>query len=385
LDQILAKLDGIITYFDDIIIYGKSIEQTYQRLINCLNKLKEYNLHVNRQKCHFFKEEISYLGYVISHNKISKCPKKVEAIIRIKRPINPEEVKRFLGMTTYYSRFIPNASTITHPLRCLLRENTNFRWTTACEAAFIKLKEEIASNRILMPFNPKLPLTLACDASPTGIAAVLSHIVNGIERPIAFASRSLTPAEQNYSRLDREALAIVFAVDKFFMYTYGRKFDLQLITDNRPLTRIFKHDTNLPPMTAVRLLRYTTFLQSFDYVIKHRKAEEHIHVDCLSRALLATTSGMIESICNQEVKKLRDQSINQILTITLNHQTLMIETRKDVELSKLKNDLQTGKVVDPEITIEDDVIFKRNRIMVPGSLQPIVLEDYPYCIIPILV
>jgi len=89
-------------------------------------------------------------------------------------------------MITYYSRFIPNASTITHPLRCLLRENTKFRWTTACEAAFIKLKEEIASNRILMPFNPELPLTLACDASPTGIGAVLSHIVNGIERPIAF-------------------------------------------------------------------------------------------------------------------------------------------------------------------------------------------------------
>jgi len=98
------------------------------------------------------------------------------------------------------------------------------------------------------------------------------------------------------------------------MYTNGRKFDL--ITDNRPLTRIFKHDTNLPPMTAVRLLRYATFLQSFNYVIKHRKAEEQIHVDCLSRAPLATTSGMTESIFNQEVEKLRDQSINQISTIT---------------------------------------------------------------------
>ncbi|XP_011690576.1 PREDICTED: uncharacterized protein LOC105451673 [Wasmannia auropunctata] len=299
--------------------------------------------------------------------------KKVEAITEINRPANPEEVKRFLGMAMHYARFIPNASTITHPLRCLLRENTTFKWTAACEAAFIKLKQEIASNRVLMPFNPELPLTVACDASPTGIAAVLSHTVNGIERPIAFASRSLTSAEQNYSQLDREALAIVFGVDKFFMYTYGKKFDL--ITDNRPLSRIFKHDANLPPMTAARLLRYATFLQSFNYVIKHRKAEEHIHMDCLSRAPLATTSGMIESTFNQEVGKLRDQSINQISTIILNHQTLVTETRKDVELSKLKNDLQTGKVVDPKITIEDGIIFKRNRIVIPKSLQPIVLEE----------
>lgn len=120
---------------------------------------------------------------------------------------------------------------------------------------------------MLIPYDSELPLLLACDASPTGIAGVLSHIIKGVERPISFASRSLTSAEMNYSQLDREALAIIFAVDKFFMYLYGRKF--KLVTDNRPLTRIFY--AKVPAMTAGRLLRYASFLSTFDYEIEHRK------------------------------------------------------------------------------------------------------------------
>lgn len=139
-------------------------------------------------------------------------------------------MRQFLGMITYYARFIPKLSTITYPLRCLLRQNCQWNWDAACESAFIRLQTEIASDRVLIPYDPELPLLLACDASPTGIAGVLSHIIEGVERPISFASRALTNAEMNYSQLDREALAIIFAVDKFFMYLYGRKF--KLITDN---------------------------------------------------------------------------------------------------------------------------------------------------------
>jgi len=131
-------------------------------------------------------------------------------------PKSAEELRTFLGMVTYYSRFIPNHSTLTAPLRKLLKKNSAFKWNEKCDSAFKTIKEEIASDRVLTPFDPTLPVQLACDASPYGVAGILSHIINGEERPIAFASRALTPAEQNYSQLDREALAIVFSVDHLY-------------------------------------------------------------------------------------------------------------------------------------------------------------------------
>ncbi|KAJ8898513.1 hypothetical protein PR048_003873 [Dryococelus australis] len=167
------------------------------------------------------------------------------------RPKSTEDVRRFVGMESFYSRFIHGASAITTPLRGLLCKNTILKWTSICEAAFLKLKQAIASYQVLVQYDPDLPVILAYDASPTGINGVLSHIVDGHEHPIALASRSLTTAEQNYSQLDREALAIVFTVDHFFQYLFGRHF--KLVTDNQPLTRIFNHWAALRKITACRL------------------------------------------------------------------------------------------------------------------------------------
>ncbi|KAJ8888987.1 hypothetical protein PR048_008481 [Dryococelus australis] len=185
-------------------------------------------------------------------------------------------------MVTYYSRFIHGASTIPTPLRCLLCRNTIFKWTSACEVAFLKLKQYIASDQVLVPYDPDLPVQLACDASPTGIAGVQSHIIDGSKDPIAFASRSLTAAEQNYSQLDREALATVFTANHFFQYLFGSQF--KLVTDNQPLTRIFNYWDALPKMTAGRLQRYAAFLSGYNYTIDFKEGIEISNVDCLSRA-----------------------------------------------------------------------------------------------------
>lgn len=115
------------------------------------------------------------------------------------------------------------------------------------------------------------------DASPTGVAGILSHIINGKEQPIAFASRALTKAEQNYAQIDREALAIVFSVEYFHQFLFGRKF--KLITNNRPLTRIFHKHAKLPAMTAARLQRYAAFLSVYDYEIIFRKGYDNTNVD----------------------------------------------------------------------------------------------------------
>ncbi|KAI5739534.1 hypothetical protein M8J77_020390 [Diaphorina citri] len=231
--QILKGLVKVEAYFDDIIIHGKTIEECTNNLISCLQRLTEYDLHVNKKKCSFFLEKIDYLEHIIEFNKISKSPEKVRAIQDMPRPSNADEVRQFLGLVTYYSRFIPDFSTISYPLRCLLKKNQRWLWTSQCEAAFLNLKSVMCSEKVLTPFDPSLPVVLTTDASPYGIAAVLSHTINNIEHPIAYASRSLTSSEQNYSQLDREA--IIFGVTHFYNYLYGKHF--LLITDNQPLTR----------------------------------------------------------------------------------------------------------------------------------------------------
>lgn len=182
---------------------------------------------------------------------------------------------------------------------------------------------------------------MACDAGPKGIAGVLSYEINGVERPIAFILRALTPAEGNYSQLNKEALAIIFSVDEFFMYLFGKKF--KLITDNRSLTKIFNQNSKLSALTAGRLLRYATFFSSFDYEIEHRSAENHANVDYLSSTRNTILKPGFEQIFSQEVADLNDQVINQILTVEIYQQSIAEETAKDNILSKIIENITNGK------------------------------------------
>ncbi|XP_018392965.1 PREDICTED: uncharacterized protein K02A2.6-like [Cyphomyrmex costatus] len=289
------------------------------------------------------------------------------------RPSNVDGVRRFLGMVTYYSRFIPDVSTITYPLRKLLIKDSTFRWTKACEDAFLKLKNEISSDRILTPYNPELPLVITCDASPTGVAGMLSHVLNGIEKPIAFASRSLTSAERNYSQLDREALAIVFAINHFFMYVFGRKF--KLITDNQPLTRIFHQNNKLPAMTSARLLRYASFLSRFDYEVEYKKGHENVNADCLSRASIHQEQYSTDIAINEEVHQLCYSTIFEISTEELTTEKIVQETDKDEVLSKIKQTILNGEIDNIEYTLDAGILFKGQRAVIPKKLQAKILEE----------
>lgn len=371
IEQILGDLPGVSTYFDDIIVFGSTLDECYKNLCSCLERLKKNDLHLNHKKCLFFRKSITYLGFVIEHNKISKSPTKVASILNAEPPKSVDDVRKFLGLVTYYSKFIPSAATLTYPLRQLLTKNKNFQWNKECEDAFNRIKCEIASDRVLVPYDPNLPLSLACDASPYGIAGVLSHTINGIERPIAFASRSLTKAESQYSQLDREALAIVFSVNRFFQYLFGRKFDL--ITDNQPLTRIF-HPNNVPPMSAGRLLRYAVFLRGFEYNIRHRKASEHSNVDYLSRSTVLENFKGIDSAINKEVEEIEQMSILQLTSIEISSNSIAQETAKDVTMKAILNQLKNG-TNDPMFSLNQGVVFRGERVYIPVSLRSQVLQE----------
>lgn len=160
------------------------------------------------------------------------------------------------------------------PLHELLNKITAWKLTNKCETAFKDVKTALAKSEALAQFDTKLPLRLACDASPYGVGAVVSHVMpSGEERPIAFASRTLSQAESNYAQIEHEALSIVFGVKKFHQYLFGKEFTL--LTDHRPLTSIFGPKTGIPSLAASRMQRWALLLSAHQYEIRYRKSDQH--------------------------------------------------------------------------------------------------------------
>ena len=282
IDQVLQGIPGTQCILDDMIITGRTEEEHLQNLRMVLKRLQEAGLKANREKCEFFKDRVQFCGHEIDKRGLHKTGEKVEAIVNAPQPENVGQLRSFLGLVNYYNRFLPNLSTILHPLHQLLEQGNKWQWTEQCEQAFSKAKLLITSELVLTHYDPALPVTLACDASPTGIGAVLSHIMpDGSERPVAFASRSLTKTERKYAQIDKEALSIVWGVKKFYVYLFGRRFTL--VTDHKPLESIFNPEKGVPAMTAARLQRYALFLTSFEYNIEYKSTKKHCNADGLSR------------------------------------------------------------------------------------------------------
>lgn len=370
IDQVVRDLPGTVAYFDDILVQGDTLEVCEQRLRLLLEQLRKNQLHVNIKKCRFFQNEIEYLGHVISKDGLKKSPKKIAAVINAQTPKNTDDIRQFIGLVNYYHRFIPNSTKILHPLNKLLRKNKKFIWSPECNKAFNKIKEILSSEQVLIPYQRNLPLTLATDASPVGISAILSHkLPEGIERPIAFASRSLSKSEANYSQLDKEALAVFWGAKKFYHYIAGRPFTF--IVDNKPVQHIFNPDKNLPTFAAARMLRYATYLSQFDYEIQHRPTEQHKNVDYFSRNPEETYELNVIDECTF----LQDNRISNICkTQTISPELLRKETSADPELSTLKETLQNGKA-DVNYSINNGIIFRGHRIVIPASLQPAILKE----------
>lgn len=376
MDRILEGLTGVACFFDDIVIKGSNLIELHKRTKEVLDRLKQNNLHVNKGKSKFFETSVKYLGHIVDSDGLHKTSDKIEAILNSPRPTTQTEVKQFLGLINYYYRFIPDLASKLHPLYQLLKKENTYYWTKECEEAFSKIKKEMTSDQVLMAFNPQHPLILATDASPHGLSAVLSHILpNGIERPIAFASRTLSNAEKNYSHIIKEATAIYWGLTKFFHYCYGRPFTL--ITDNKPLSSILSPTKNLPPLTATRLLHYAQFLSGFNYKIKYRKAQDHVNVDYLSRFPV-----------NQEVP--RDDACSDVSILQVQLESLPVdgdqirkETKKDPHLLTVYNTLLSNgtlqcddyKNLNGELTIEDGCLFRGIRVVIPVSLRKQILIE----------
>lgn len=281
MEQMFVNLPGVVCCMDDILVTGRNDQEHLSNLRKVLLRLEESGLKVKKEKCAFFQSCVKYLGHIIDKNGLRATDERVEAIKNAPIPTTVTQLKSFLGMVNFYCKFIPNASNVLQPLYNLLKKSTQWLWDKKCNKSFEKVKDMLMSNNVLTHFDPNKPVKLTVDASNFAVGAYISHIFeNGFEKPIAFASRLLNPAEIKYSQIEKEALAIIFGVQKFFQYLYCKKF--LLFTDHKPLLAIFNPKKGIPIFAANRLQRWAHILSAFDYDIQYVKSSNN-YADFLSR------------------------------------------------------------------------------------------------------
>jgi hypothetical protein len=222
-----------LCYLDDVLVFSTDFCTHLQRVRIVLWAIEKAGLLLNAKKCKFFAREVKVLGHVVNAAGIRPDPDKLNAVRIFPTPENTKQLQSFLGLCSYFRRFVPNFAHRAQALFALLHRNQEYRWEEAQQDAFADLKQCLTSEPLLGHFNPDAPTEIHTDASSFGIGAVLVQSFDGSDRPIAYASRTLTSSERNYSTTERECLAIIWAVGKFRPYLYGRHFSV--ITDHHAL------------------------------------------------------------------------------------------------------------------------------------------------------
>ncbi|KAL4153720.1 hypothetical protein QTP88_001553 [Uroleucon formosanum] len=278
MNNVMAGIVGIkcLVYLDDIIIYGKGLLDHNEKLRDVFERLRNHNLKIQPTKCEFLKQQCMYLGHIISENGIRPDPEKIKSVLQFPIPTSVKEIKSFLGLSGYYRKFIKSYSLISKPMTNLLRKDVTFNWDTSCQEAFDKLKNILCSEPILRYPDFTKPFIVTTDASGKALGAILSQGEISQDLPIAYASRTLSKCESNYSTTELECLAIIFAVKTFRPYLYGRKFII--LSDHRALSWLF----NLKDPLS-KLARWRILLEEYDYEIKYKPGVLNSNVDALSR------------------------------------------------------------------------------------------------------
>ena len=266
MDSILQEMSHVMCFIDDIFITGVTEVEHDNNLEEVLRRLQEHGVHLKREKCSFYQESVQYLGHHISAKGIHTTKDKTQAILDAPEPKNIQELRSFLGLLNYYAEFIPYLASLLHPLNKLLKKDQKWQWTKECSEVFVKAKQCLTSAPVLAHYDPILPIILAGDASAYGVGAVISHSYpDGLERPIAYASRTLSSVESKYAQVEKETLAMIFGLSKYHQYLYGCTFILQ--TNHKPLTTILGPTRGIPSLAAARLQRWAIQLAGYSYEI----------------------------------------------------------------------------------------------------------------------
>ncbi|GJW15685.1 ty3-gypsy retrotransposon protein, partial [Tanacetum coccineum] len=338
----------VLVFFDDILVYSKTIEEHKEHLLTIFSCLREHGLYANRKKCVFAQPTIEYLGHVVSRDGVSADPSKVSAMLEWPVPKNLKELRGFLGLTGYYRKFVQGYGKIAWALTQQLKKD-NFNWNEEATNAFNALKLAMSSVPVLALPNFSKEFVVETDASGYGIGAVLMQ--EG--RPIAYYSQTLGPRARMKSVYERGLMAIVLAVQKWRPYLLGRRFVVR--TDQRSLKYLLEQR-----LISEEYQKWLTKLLGYDFVVQYKAGNENKAADALSRrgdpptCLVMSVSGFV------------------------NWEDMLEDLVHDPELNSIKESIISGKADIGEYTIEGDKLFYRNRLVLPRTSKwiPRIFDEF---------
>ena len=373
--QALEGLEGVEVMMDDMLIWGRNEEEHDRRLKAALKRIKEANIKLNKAKCHIKKSRVKFLGHYYSADGVEIDAEKVKAVANMPSPVDREGIQRFLGMLNYLSRYIPNMSNKTAPIRELLDKDVEWSWTPRHDACMAELKKILCEAPVLEFYNPNEPLIIQVDASSKGIGCALIQK----EKPVAYTSKALTHAQQQYAQIEKELLAIVVGCTKFQDYIIGRSASTVVQTDHKPLESIMRKPLHTAP---ARLQKMLIQLQRYPEIeVRYIKGKDMCLADPLSRAFLpGTESNKIDK--KMEVNMLSTKPISSSICDELVKGT-------EEELFLLQDQIMQGwpsykSEVPPEcspywnhrdqLVCSNGLIFNGNKIVIPPRWRKEMLK-----------
>lgn len=350
MDSVLYGLQGerCFVYLDDIVVFASSLQEHEQKLTEIFDRLRQHGLKIQPDKCEFLRKEVAYLGHIVSNEGVKPNPDKVAAVINFPTPKSCRDIRSFIGLSGYYRRFIPNYSKITKPMTSLLKKDVPFKWGESQQHSFDTCKKILTSLPLLQYPDFTKEFILTTDASLHAIGGILSQGEVGKDLPIAYASRTLNKAESNYSTIERELLAIVWAVKHFRPYLFGRRF--KIVTDHKPLTWLFSIKD-----PGSHLVRWRLKLEEYDYEIVYKAGKMNTNADALSRPPLSNTNviDLTMDKTNQESNCLSPS--DDYLQINYEH---FLRTNNSINSPKLN--------ISPDQLLDN----RHKNIFIPTSCQP---------------
>jgi transposase InsO family protein len=378
------NIPGTVNILDDILIYGRDIKEHDERLRTVLSRLEKYNATLRVDKCVIGTREVEFNGHRISAADVLPLNSNVQGIMDIPTPTNAKQLLRFVCTVSYYAKFLPSFAEVAMPLRNLLKRDVEWVWSHECQQAFERLKDMIAKPPVLAHFDVEATTIVSCDASGTAIGACLAQKRKGVERPVAFASRVLSSAERKYSVSEREALACLWACERWHFYLYGRKFVLR--TDHQALrTLLTAGGSGHRPL---RLHRWHDRLCQYNFAVEFQPGKLNTVTDCLSRAVDENVQAppSDESVIDEFAVNTVFGDLNlpvvmpqQLASASAADETLAMVRRWIIEgwpeRRKLPANVGPYYAVRDELTVlADGSLIRGERAVIPLSLQRQVLR-----------
>lgn len=371
--QMFDDLEGVEVIMDDILIWGRTLDEHNERLRRVLERCREHHLTLNREKCKIGVDSVTYMGHMLTREGLRVTDTRIRAVTDMDDPRDKTELKRFLGMVNFVGKFIPNLSQRSEPLRELLKNDVVWHWNERHQSCIQDLKSALTRAPVLSYFDTAKNVTLSVDASLQGLGACVLQS----ERPVAYASRSLNPAEKNYANIEREMLAIAWGCQKFHEYIYGKTVIVE--SDHKPLEAIWKKPVAQAPP---RIQRWLIRLQKYDIQVRYVPGKDMHIADALSRAVVGKPEFCDDDDCEISVIGNLPVSVERLAEFKR-------ETAKDPTLGILMRYVSDGwperrDQVDPSVrqywTFREEVstygglLLKTERLIVPESMRAAMRE-----------